>query len=91
MEYDVEQKVAEFLAEVGIVMPIDGLQEFADFLDQAVANRLVGLFAIPRATIGGTEPCGGREKEVNAGHAPMERVLAGESKRLPDGSVSFPL
>ena len=72
-------------------MTVDGLQKFTDFLDEAVANCLVRLLTIPRATIGGTEPGSGREKEVDAKHAPMERVLAGESKRLPDGSVSFPL
>jgi hypothetical protein len=91
MEDDVEQEVTEFLPEVGIVLAVDGLEQLADFLDEAVANRQVRLLAIPRATIGGTEPGGGCEKEVDARHALMERVLAGESKRLPDGSVSFPL
>jgi hypothetical protein len=91
MEHDVEQEVAEFLAEIGIVIAVDGLQEFTHFLNEAVANRPVRLLAIPGATIRGAEPGGGRETDVDARHAPMERVLAGESKRLPDGSVSFPL
>ena len=60
MEYDVEQEVTEFLSEVGIVMTVDGLQELADFFYEAIANRLVRLLAIPRATIGGAEPGSGR-------------------------------
>jgi len=73
---DMEQQVAQFLPEVGVVLPVDGLQELADLLDQAVADGPVGLFAIPWTTIGGTQPGGGGEEKVDAGHDPMEKAQA---------------
>jgi hypothetical protein len=64
MQHDMEKEVAQFFPEVGIVVAIDGLEELADLLHEAVADGAVGLLAIPGATIGGAESGGGREKEV---------------------------
>ena len=69
---DMEKKVAEFLAQVGDVVPVDGLDQFGDFFDEAVADAAVRLLSVPWATVGGAESGGGREQEVDAGHDPME-------------------
>ncbi len=67
-----EKKIAEFLAQVGDVVPIDGLDQFGDFFDEAVADAAMSLLSVPWATVGGAESGGGREQEVDAGHDPME-------------------
>lgn len=55
VEDDLQQQVAEFLAQGGMVAGLDGVQDFVGFLDQIVAQRPVGLFAVPRATVGAAE------------------------------------
>ncbi len=52
VEDDLQQQVAEFLAEVGVVAIVDRLDDFVGFLDHAGAQAGVGLFAVPRATAG---------------------------------------
>lgn len=69
---DMEKKIAEFLAQVGDVVPVDGLDQFGDFFDEAVADAAMSLLSVPWATVGGAESGGGREQEVDAGHDPME-------------------
>ncbi len=71
---DMEEQVAQFFAQVRHVIPVDGLDEFGDFLDQTVADAAVRLFPVPRAAVGSTESGGGREQEVDAGHAPMQKA-----------------
>ena len=70
---DMEEQVAEFLAQVRDVIAVDGLDEFGDFFDQAVADGAMRLFPVPRAAVGSTESGGGRKQEVDAGHAPMQK------------------
>ncbi len=53
---DVEQDIAELLAEVGVVSLVDGLDDLVTLLDEGGAEALVGLLAVPRAAIGGAEP-----------------------------------
>jgi hypothetical protein len=64
MQHDMEKEVAQFLPEVGVVVAVDGLEQLADLLHEAITDGAVGLLAIPGATIGGAESGGGREKEV---------------------------
>ena len=71
---DMEKKVAEFFAQVRDVVPVDGLDEFGDFFDEAVADAAVRLLTVPRAAVGGAESGGGREQEVDAGHDPMQEA-----------------
>jgi hypothetical protein len=50
-----EEEVAEFLAEVGVIRVGDGVDRFAGFLEESGAQGLVGLLAVPRAAIGRAE------------------------------------
>jgi hypothetical protein len=51
-----EQQVAELLAEVGIIGSLDGINHLVAFLDEERAEAGVGLFYVPWAPIGRTEP-----------------------------------
>jgi hypothetical protein len=57
---DLEQEVAEFFAEVGVIGIADGVNRFAGFLEESGAEGFVGLFAVPRTTFG-------RAKEADDG------------------------
>ena len=46
---NVEKDVAEFLADVAVVLAEQGVAEFVDFLDGVGTEALVGLLAVPRA------------------------------------------
>lgn len=71
---DMEEQVAQFLAEVRDVIAVDGLDKLGDFFDQAIAEGAVRLFTVPRAAVGSTESGGGRKQEVDAGHGPMQKA-----------------
>src|SRR6266480_6926788 len=45
-----QQKITEFLAKMRVVLSARGLGRFVCLLDERWQQRLVGLFAIPRAT-----------------------------------------
>jgi hypothetical protein len=55
VEDDLKQKVAEFLAEVGVIGIGDGVNGLAGFLEESGAEGFVGLLAVPRATVGRAE------------------------------------
>ena len=63
-----EQQVAEFLAEVGVVAVVDRGDDLVRLLQQRRAQRSVGLLAIPRAAAGSAQ----------LGHDVGELVDAGE-------------
>jgi hypothetical protein len=50
VENDLEEKVAEFFAQVGVIRVADGVDRFAGFLKKSGAKGFVGLLAVPRAT-----------------------------------------
>ena len=52
VENDLEQEVAEFFAEVGIVGLGDGVDRFAGFLEKSGTEGFVGLLAVPRTAPG---------------------------------------
>jgi hypothetical protein len=55
VEEDGEEKVAEFLAEVFVVLAVDGLEDLGSFLDQAGEEGSVGLGAVPGAALRSAE------------------------------------
>ena len=71
---DVKEQIAQFLPEVLDIIPVDGLDELGDFLDQTITDAAVRLFPVPRAAVGSTESGGGRKQEIDAGHAPMQKA-----------------
>jgi hypothetical protein len=52
VENDLEQNVAEFLAQIGIIGFGNGVDGFAGFLEKSGAEGLVGLLAVPWAAFG---------------------------------------
>ena len=68
MKDRLEQQVAEFLAEVGVVAVVDRGDDLVRLFQQRRAQRSVGLLAIPRAAAGSAQ----------LGHDVGELVDAGE-------------
>jgi len=56
MKNRLQQKIAQFLAKIGVVVLIDRLDDFVRFLDQARAQAGVRLLPVPRAAIRGAQP-----------------------------------
>ena len=52
MENDLEQNVAEFLAQIGIIGFGNGVDGFAGFLEESGSEGFVGLLAVPWAAFG---------------------------------------
>src|SRR6266849_966385 len=52
MKYDLQEKVAHFLREFGVVPALKGFQDFVRLLNQIGSQRFVSLFAIPGTAIG---------------------------------------
>ena len=71
---DMEKEVTQFFAQIGVVVQIDRLQELGNLFDQAVADGAMRLLTVPRATVGSAESGGGRKKEIDAGHGPMQKA-----------------
>ena len=64
-----EQQIAQFLAKMRVVVLADGLDRFIGLFDHPFAERVVRLFAVPRATVGSAEPGNNGAKFVNgSGH-----------------------
>jgi hypothetical protein len=53
---DMEQQVAEFLTEVRIIGPLDGIDHLVAFLDEKGAEAGVRLFTVPRTAVGCAKP-----------------------------------
>jgi hypothetical protein len=68
VEEDLDEDVAEFLAHVGEVVLVDGFEEFADFVDEAAGEGLVGLLDVPGAAVGGAEAGDGFAEVGDGGH-----------------------
>ena len=54
-EHDLEQQVAELLAQLGGVAAVDRLERLVRLFEQERAQRLQRLLTIPRAPAGGPE------------------------------------
>ena len=52
MEIHLDENIAQLLAHMIPIRPINRFDEFADFIDQAPHQRFMRLFLIPGATIG---------------------------------------
>jgi hypothetical protein len=64
----VEQKVAEFLLEEGIIGGVDGFEDFVSFFEELAADGLVGLLLVPGATAGAAEAGDGGAEVIEGGH-----------------------
>ena len=52
MEHHLQQHVAQFFAQQGVILAVDGLQHLAAFLRQTAAQTFVGLYGVPGAAAG---------------------------------------
>jgi hypothetical protein len=68
VEDDVEQEVAEFLLEEGIIGGVDGFEDFVSFFEELGADGLVGLLLVPGATAGAAEAGDGGAEIIEGGH-----------------------
>ena len=50
MENDLQQEIAELVAQCGMIVPIDRIGHFVGFLDRVRRDRFEALLAIPRTT-----------------------------------------
>ena len=55
VEQDLKEKVAEFFGKFGVVVSVQGLENFVGFFDEVRAQGGVGLFAVPWTSAGGAE------------------------------------
>ena len=53
---DVQEQIAQFLAQVGVVRLLNGLNHLVALLDQSGAQALVRLLAIPRTPVRRAQP-----------------------------------
>src|ERR1700736_4249998 len=56
MKYDLQEQVAHFLREFGVVPAFQRFQNFVRLLNQIGSQRFVSLFAIPGTAIGCAKP-----------------------------------
>jgi len=55
VEEDLEEEVAKFLGEFGVVAGVEGVEDFVGFFDQVGAQGGMGLLAVPGAAAGSAE------------------------------------
>src|SRR5690625_5936532 len=55
MENDLQKNITQLLPHVLHVVPVDCFEKLSRFLDQAAGQRLMGLLAIPRTSVGSTQ------------------------------------
>src|SRR5690606_38454915 len=66
MEDHLHEHVAELLAHVRTIQPVDGVEQFADLVDQATGQAGVRLFPIPRTASRGAQGGNGFSKTLTA-------------------------
>jgi hypothetical protein len=57
VENHLKKEVAEFFAEIGVVLEVDGVNDLVRFLQKACTQGGVGLFPVPWAAIGSAKMC----------------------------------
>jgi len=55
VENNLEEKIAEFFAQIGVIGLGDGVDRFAGFLEETGAEGFVRLLAVPRTALGRAE------------------------------------
>jgi len=55
VEKNLEEEIAEFFGEFGVVVRVEGVQDFVGFFNEISAEGGVGLFAVPGTAAGGAE------------------------------------
>src|SRR5579863_9152866 len=82
MEQDLQQQVAELLAQQSEVTGLDRLKRLVGFLEQVTGQRLVGLFGVPRAAARRAEPVHHLDGTLQLRHQLLEGNVSGCSVRV---------
>src|SRR6266404_3428654 len=56
MKYNLQEKIAHFLRELGVVPALQRFQDFVGLLNQIGSQRFVSLFAIPGTAVRSAKP-----------------------------------
>src|ERR1022692_2744036 len=67
VEYDLQQQIAEFVAQVRQIAAFDRIHEFIGLLDRVARECRKGLLAIPWAAVGRTQTCHDGEQLLQSG------------------------
>ena len=70
---NLEEQVAEFLAQVGVVCCVDRGGDFVRLLQQSGPQRDVGLLLVPRTAVGGAQGGDNGAQLVEAGKGRIGR------------------
>lgn len=62
MEHHLKQNIPQFLAHTGGVIPVNGVQRLVGLFQKIPADGLMGLLAVPRTALGGTQQVHDGEK-----------------------------
>jgi hypothetical protein len=62
VEHHLKQNIPQFLAHTGDVIPVNGVQRLVGLLQKIPADGLMGLLAVPRTALGGTQQVHDGEK-----------------------------
>ena len=73
VENDLDEHVAQLLAHVRHVEPVDRVEQFGTLLDQADGQRLVRLLPVPRTAVRRAQAGHGTAKIVNGTHRAASR------------------
>ena len=75
VKHHLQQQVAEFLAQVGVVRGVDGGGDLVGLFQQAGAQRGVGLFLVPGTAVGGAQRSDDGAQLVETGEGRIGRGL----------------
>ena len=82
VEHDLEQQVAELAGELGRGARLERVVDLVGLLEQVLAQRLVGLLAVPRAAVGLAQPGGDPGHRPRAGDGQLRRDRGEVERRL---------
>ena len=73
MQHDLHEHVTELLAQMRHVVRLDAIERLVGFLDHVLADALMRLLAIPRATVGLTQAPDGLHQMLQLGRRVDQR------------------
>ena len=73
MQHHLHEHIAQLLAQMRHVVRLDAIERLVGFLDHVLADALMRLFAIPRATVGLTQAPDGLHQMLQLGRRVDQR------------------
>ena len=82
VEHDLQPQVAELAGQLGRGAGLERVVDLVGLLEQVLAQRLVGLLAVPRAAVGLAQPGGDPGHRPRSGDRQLRRDRAEVERRL---------